>query len=260
MSWINVARMDFPAALAALCKWAFEEPYSIAPYMQMSWIECLEDRFNDAVQTTKSGLIANPDSSHLANNLTFALLRLGRDREAATAFAAVKKCKDFEEDAAYLAINGLLLMRQGDLEKGRELYGEALQRTKKRKDRRLAVRVALNYLMSEYDVTRLVDGQILEAVTQALKGERDSSVLSTARPLRYRLQTLQEVTKDAKLKDQIGDFVAVSTAEESAFRQELQKNDAPNFPATIQSDNRNMIFETELLPALGNQSRKLPPT
>jgi len=255
MSWIKSTRLDFAGALACLRNWAFEEPYSVAPYLQMSWIECLEDRFGAAVQTLKSGLVANPKDLHLHNNLAFALLKLGKDREAAEAFATVKASGDFEEDVAYLATNGLLLMRRGELGEGRRYYGDALQKTKKRKERILAIRVVLNYLASELDVTGTVDGRVLEVVTRALKGERDSSVLGTTQSLRRRLQAARAGVEDAKLRTRIDEFVAISTAEENALRSSLDKSTGTGFPPVDAEPSRlrdatGPIFEAELFPAL----------
>lgn len=236
MSGIRIARMEFEDARPSLKQWAFEEPYSIAPYMQLSWIESVEEKFEAAVQTIDRGLVANPKNWQLHNNKTFALLRLGKVAEAAESFEYVKVVREALEDVACMATHGLLLMHQGDLDGGRKLYGEAVSSAVKRGDRRLGIRAALNYLVSEFDVTKTVDPGIVNIVSRSLRGFRDSGVLAAAEAFACRMERLRKGDVDPLLREAAERFLTARAREQKTFEAELKMTPAPAVPVLQDAD------------------------
>lgn len=221
MSWIYSARLDFDRAMVALRKWTFEEPYSVAPYMQMSWIESIEEQFESSIQTLRRGLVANPNDISLRNNMAFALLKLGRVAEAEAVFARVKPAIDDEKEVACLATYGLLLMSKRENIAGQACYLAAIQNAQKSGSRRLALRAAINYLISDLDINRVLHVEALDALTKAIRTEREASVIAAGEALKRRLERVRCADVDSRIRESVERFIVAQVGVERAFRSQL---------------------------------------
>jgi len=114
-------------ALAEARRWQEDEPFSAHPVQLQSFV--LASVFNDyavARRLLLSALEINPRNGGLLNDLAYSEAMLGHVAPATQALARVDaSTAPLSLHAALVATGGLILIRGGALEKGREYYLEA---------------------------------------------------------------------------------------------------------------------------------------
>lgn len=140
-AWLARSRGDWQSAVAAAAAWQSDQMFSSRPAVMGSFVASRAlERYEDAVQFAKLGLISNPDDCTLLNNLAFAYANLNRTDEARAALADVALEALSPLDAAVCtATSGLIAYRSGDVAEGRRLYESAAQEFRRRRDFREVV-------------------------------------------------------------------------------------------------------------------------
>jgi tetratricopeptide (TPR) repeat protein len=121
----------YDAAITNAWDWFREQPFSDAPAIFGSHLAALARRYEESIQFARAGIVANPDEFLLRNNLAFALASTGEVDEAERELDLINTTKLNEESRLVLtATKGLLAFRRGDATRGRELYGETIEKSK----------------------------------------------------------------------------------------------------------------------------------
>jgi Tfp pilus assembly protein PilF len=82
-----------------------------------------------------AGLNVHPNDVGLLNNAAYALIEMGQHSEAENLLRRIDRHElDDGTNVACLATNGLLAFRRGDVGLGREFYGRAIVRARRRRD------------------------------------------------------------------------------------------------------------------------------
>ena len=123
-------RQNWQIALDNGLKWMQDESYSTRPAMFTSYLaSAVLEEYEIAERVLCRALSANFGNPQILNNLAFALINLGKLDEAQKALNEVDYSQVNELYLTTLAATqGLLLIRQGDFERGRFLYKEAYSR------------------------------------------------------------------------------------------------------------------------------------
>lgn len=123
-------RYDDPKKSLKECvQWMIDEPYSITPAITGSYIaSSLTDDLKSAQQFCEIGLNANPSDPTLLNNNAFCQAKTGNIEGA---IQSLNKINDIKKNSpleiTVSATTGLVNMRQGFIEKGREHYSHAIE-------------------------------------------------------------------------------------------------------------------------------------
>lgn len=120
---------DFEGAVEECRAWHLDEPFSSRPAGSAAFLLAVGlQEFEESARWALIGLEANPRDQTLRNNLVFALASAGHLEEAKEELkkASVKDAPPSTQ-AAFKATQGLIHFREGRVEKGRELYREALE-------------------------------------------------------------------------------------------------------------------------------------
>jgi Tfp pilus assembly protein PilF len=124
-------RESWDSALENGLQWLRDESFSTRPAIFISYVATsVLERFDVAETVLRSTLLANPGNPQILNNLAFALIEANKLEEARKILDAVDPATLKEKQhyvATLLATNGLLLMREGFVDKGRKLYREAYE-------------------------------------------------------------------------------------------------------------------------------------
>jgi tetratricopeptide (TPR) repeat protein len=187
-AWSSYFEGMWARALDECLKWLNDEPFSSRPADLGSFVAtvALED-YASGKELSRRGLIANPTDPILLNNLVFALASENRVDEALTEYQKIDQTRlDVKDKIPWLATGGLVAFRQGFLEKGRNLYRQAIDLTTDDTFRRA---LATTYLAREELIAGTPDA--VNAVERAISlGERTNS--EVIRHLSRRLRILQE--------------------------------------------------------------------
>lgn len=142
----------FEEAFTHSLNWINDEPFSSVPSATASYIACaFLDQFEASEHICRSGLISNPDDSMLKNNLVYSLLMSNKVQDARNIFETIDTTKN-EDNVTYLATYGLLLIKETNIEKGREFYKEAIQEAKKQGNKFLEELANIHYVKAELDI------------------------------------------------------------------------------------------------------------
>jgi len=119
---------DWQNASRAGLDWLADQPFAQEAAQFTSYVASVGAQdWPVAENAAKTGLVANPDSHMLRNNLAFALANQDRAAEAREQLEHVPAAQLAPRERAVLdATNGLVLFRLGDLQQGREAYRQAV--------------------------------------------------------------------------------------------------------------------------------------
>jgi tetratricopeptide (TPR) repeat protein len=129
-AWECFAGGKWDVALQESNNWLLDEPFAVKPAALGSYIAAavLED-YERAEVILKAGLLANPHAPILRNNLAFALGSQSKTAEAEKYVSwTPQENLSLDNQINLLATKGLLLFREGDPDKGRSLYREAIDK------------------------------------------------------------------------------------------------------------------------------------
>lgn len=119
------------AAVDESWRWMHDEPFAVQAPAFGSYQASVGEEYEQGVEISLAGLVANSEDFTLLNNATFCLANAGRIDEAERLFGRVKY-SEVEEDwrAVYFATRGLLDYRSGRVTEGRANYTRAMKMTK----------------------------------------------------------------------------------------------------------------------------------
>jgi len=205
-AWMYYWRLDLKQAMTAVRAWGLEEPYSRHPWTLGSSILCHIENYKEAESLAKQGLFANPKDFLLNNNLTFALLKEGKVKEAEDVLKFTSEPKTETERPVNLATRGLLEFKKGMIERGRDLYLQAVEEFKKIDNTRLLTIAYLNLAIAEVEAG---EERVTEFVTHAMVAAikcTDPEIILTLKQLRNSFDKKQK----SRSVFQQGEFVRLS--------------------------------------------------
>lgn len=171
---------DWRAALDHLRFWSKDEPFSLRPFAQGSYIaaEYLSD-FVAAKEFAEQGLISNPKNPTLLNNLAFCLSELGEPERAMTTIVEAEKY-DQDEDSrvAILATRGHILINLGNNVDGIELYKKAIEKAKSRREKSHAELAYLHLIKETTKFGMSIESVVAENLRKYFSEEGRSSIES----------------------------------------------------------------------------------
>jgi len=168
---------DWELAVSHTQSWVNDEPFSERPYIFGSYItaEHLWD-FQSATEFAKRGLLSNPRSPVLLNNLAFSEAMLG---ELATAQKRIEEAhlliKHDEDLPSILATSGLIAFRSGAPELGREKYLEAIVKARELKRKSTVELAYLHYLAEEIRLSGAISEAQFNLIESLFSEEGDAS-------------------------------------------------------------------------------------
>ena len=186
-------------------KWACDEPYRSHPAIKGSYVAAVG--LSDYVECDRlatAGLRANPANFALLNNKAFACAHLRDFGTARRILGYLEKSRLSEEErSVFLATSGLVAYRTGNINKGRELYREALKKLEARirsagrdapdVDRESYGQVTVNWIREELTAAGGLDVAVLERATGVMRPVKGP----VSQLIRDRLSELAETGRSA---------------------------------------------------------------
>ena len=167
--------------------WHNDQPFALEPAVFSSYVTSVgTQEFDRAILAARQGLVANPDSAVLRNNLAFALANRGDLSDAAEELRKAGVVADPHEYAVLTATRGLVAFRLGNHEEGRALYRDAVELLRARRENDHAALAALMLAREEV----LAGTDQASAAYQAAEAAAGRSTSKDVRLWRDRLQRL----------------------------------------------------------------------
>lgn len=124
---------DWPATVVNARAWLDDQPFSLQAAMLASYGAAVGlENFELSGRLAHRGLQINAADPTLLNNLAYSRIQVGSLGEAATTLARAGTGNTPAEQVALAATWGLLAFREGDVERGREMYAAALSLARRR--------------------------------------------------------------------------------------------------------------------------------
>jgi tetratricopeptide (TPR) repeat protein len=143
-------KANWKGALDQAWKWNRDEPFARRSAVLGSYVADLMENFEEGRKFAAKGLQANPGDSVLINNLCFALAQLYRTDEARSEMKLVNiSGLDAAEQIPFLATEGLINFREGQVIEGRALYQKAISMSQNDRFRKLRERALLHLALEE---------------------------------------------------------------------------------------------------------------
>ena len=175
----NYQNSDYQLALDNATKWFMDMPFSKRPIMFGSNLAStiLKDQ-EKSISFLNAGLHSHPNDPQLINNLAYAL---ALDNKAKEAFDQLNKIKtdvalDEPTKICLMATKGLAMFRSGFPAYGRQMYLEAIEKTKKIKNQALNWIAILNYAREEIRCSSEYIDSIMEIVAKIPTENADTEI------------------------------------------------------------------------------------
>jgi tetratricopeptide (TPR) repeat protein len=150
-------------------RWSASEPYSIRPFEVGSGTAAAMGKYADALAIAQKGLLIRPSAPWLLNNRAFALIHLGRLKEAEHSLRCISKT----DDPTWLvseANRGLLAMRRGDHTAGVKHYRAAIEGFRELQ-KPAFVAIAQTFLAREAAIAGLAEAKALIKEARELRAK-----------------------------------------------------------------------------------------
>lgn len=150
-SWDAYYKGDWSSSLGSVMQWLRDEPYSIVPALQGSFVSAtfMQD-YELSTTLAEFGLRHNPESWSLRNNYVVALAMAGRLPRADEEFLKLSEPVSASHDhAVWMATKGLLTYRHLNVEAARSLYRSARDAFEKLNDRTALLTLTLYQSIEE---------------------------------------------------------------------------------------------------------------
>lgn len=173
--------------------WFLDMPFSRGAILFGSQIAAYNmDDHDEAAYLYKAGLTSHPQDPQMINNLVYSLCLRNRIEEAEQ---FLEKFPAFEQTSVnnqicITATKGILNFRKGFLEKGRELYFQAIEKASSIKNVELTNLAFVNYLREEYLSGSEVEPELvkrLEAVEKTSKNSTTQKIIREIHVLKAKI-------------------------------------------------------------------------
>jgi len=150
-AWAAFHKGEFDIARKESLCWLRDQPFASAPAVLNSYIaSALFLDFEAGKETALESLRSNPDDPMLVNNLAVCLMEIGDLAAAETYLSRLSvEGRSGVMEATYKATYGMLEFRKGNIEEGRRLYQEAIEKAKNSSDKGTAARAAFHLAFEE---------------------------------------------------------------------------------------------------------------
>jgi len=170
-SWSHLHDQLWDEVVGAADQWLRDEPFSSRPAAFGSWAALIvEGNFEKAVAFSEAGLAVHHLHPMLLNNLAVAFADLGRVDRASN---ELNKIQGYALDprtlTAVTATRGLLCFRAGQVERGRNLYRDAVELALRHGDRLAATFALLHLAREELARDEQAAGRILEETSEQIQ-------------------------------------------------------------------------------------------
>ena len=188
-AWENFTEGDWHAGLKESWNWFYDQPFSARPGHIGSYIasSILRD-YSEGERIIKRSLRTNPNDALLLNNLAFTYASAGRIKDAQEVMTRIGNVEpdsrsDGSVEVTIKATQGLLAFRMGDHDRGRKLYAEAIEESKKFA-RSFQALAALHYAREEIIANTSHKDQARNSALAISKGVEDKDILSLRQYIR----------------------------------------------------------------------------
>ena len=144
-------RLELQECVIECARWLEDEPFSSRPVELSTFISVVAfEEYEEAISLARRGLISNPDSFLLRNNLCVALAESGRIDEANDKYRTIKfPSLSKLEETCWLATKGLLTFRELCYDEGREFYLRAVASAQVQSNRELQTMALIHWAREE---------------------------------------------------------------------------------------------------------------
>ncbi|HZR37950.1 MAG TPA: hypothetical protein VFA75_21440 [Nevskia sp.] len=170
------ALQRWDAALENCNDWLIDEPYSRRAAELGSYIAVVaQGDYAQSEAFSRRGLLANPDSLMLRNNLAVALALQDKLEDAQAEFSVLMR-HGLGDAVTFNATRGLLLYRQGDFLAGREAYLHAMELARDSKDGRSWALAGTHILLEESRTDPKAAAALLPTIEKLVSQAKDPQV------------------------------------------------------------------------------------
>jgi tetratricopeptide (TPR) repeat protein len=194
-AWQAYSKHRWRDTVNACKEWLDDEPFSSRPAVLGSFVcaVAMED-YSAGELICRDGLLANPNSKVLKNNLAVTLACQGKTPEARTVLSQLMVSTiDSGIEPTLIATQGLIAFREGKVEIGRGLYRKAMDMFGH--DARLHALALLHFALEEVRVGSASAGLVAQEAEQAVAGSEDPGLQILLDRLRARLAVPREGSK-----------------------------------------------------------------
>lgn len=188
-TWINYDELKIDKALEAALEWELEEPYSKYPFIVGSSIASISGHPNSGAEIAKRGLLVNPHSVGIYNNLCYCLLRAGNVTEASKYINKLKIKDGTDQDLFCQATLGLYAFKTKKYSEGREAYLEVINQFRKNNEPYLHAEAVLNFALSELDASTPESRAIAIRSLEITETMKNSTVILLRKLLKEKLES-----------------------------------------------------------------------
>jgi hypothetical protein len=164
-------------ALDATWDWLNDQPFSTEPASFGSYRASMCGYFEAGIKFARAGLIPNPSNALLLNNLAFSQANTGALRDACETLAKVRADEEGWMRPTLTATRGFVAFRSGEVEKGRNLYRQAIE-TMPNTEQRLRAELMLASEEARIDAP---DSEIITTVLESIARANDPHLKTWAR-------------------------------------------------------------------------------
>ena len=190
----HFSELELSECVAECRRWSDDEPFSTRPLEIATFASVvgLEDH-RAAVTFARRGLISNPDSFLLRNNLVVALAEAGCVDCAKKEYDVIKPSNVGPWERTYwLATRGLLAFKEHDEQYGRKLYEEAVACARKQPDDQSEALALVHWAHEEARAGEVLEADKLAEQATQLPSGSSSTIMKIALNRYERLKTKGE--------------------------------------------------------------------
>ena len=161
-------KKEYDLSLDHTAKWFLDQPYSKRPILFGANVaSTIQKNQKKSIEILKAGLISHPNDPLLINNIAYSLALENMAKESKDELEKVKHIKmDQSTKICLIATEGLAEFRLGNLEKGRFLYLNAIEESKKSENEYFQRIAMLNYAREEIRINSEYAEQIYNIISK----------------------------------------------------------------------------------------------
>ncbi len=151
LAWENNQKGKWDETINEAFKWLIDQPFSSRPAILGAYVLAVaKQNYKKSVEIAQIGLIANPNDFTLINNYSYAAAQAGWLEKAKMKFSRIDESSlTKRERIVWLATSGLIKYREGQSEKGRQLYLRSLALAETEADSKLYCLALVNFALEE---------------------------------------------------------------------------------------------------------------